>query len=307
MLVLSIPILRSLHKVFFWALCSVTLSQNLAHAFTESLDSDRPEAWAMNYYTSVTLFTGFGTPHSREFGSIELGGELDWLPQQGIAERRVGFNGTKLDDLNKAPIFARPHLTLGLPWNFALSLSYLPPIRIFGVEPHLFAFAIERPIYERRPWTFGVRAHGQIGTIDGAYTCSKDNTKFPAGSPQNPLGCELESNDTVTQNYGGLELSGSYRIERLRGLTPYLTVGGNFLSTKFQTRASYNGIRDRARMVADTWTFSATAGITYPLSDRLSLSIGLFYSPLWVVRPPGTSSQNDPLFNVRSQINFLLR
>src|SRR5262245_24939001 len=108
MLVLFIPILRSLHKAFFWALCSITLSQNLAHAFTESLDSDRPEAWAMNYYTSVALFTGFGTPHSREFGSIELGGELDWLPQQGIAERRVGFNGTKLDDLNKAPIFGRP-------------------------------------------------------------------------------------------------------------------------------------------------------------------------------------------------------
>jgi hypothetical protein len=153
----------------------------------------------------------------------------------------------------------------------------------------------------------GLRAYRQVGTVDGAFTCSKDMTKFPPGAPQNPLGCEKESNDSVTENYGGLELSGSYRIERLRGLTPYLAVAGNYLSTKFQVRALTSGFRDRTRIVADTWTFSASAGVSYPLTDRLILSGGLFYSPLWVIRPPGTSSQNDLLFNVRSQITFLLR
>src|SRR5262249_19697853 len=154
----------------------------------------------------------------------------------------------------------------GLSWNFALSLSYLPPIEIFGLTPNLFAFAIERPLYERRPWTVGLRAYGQVGTVKGAFTCSKDVAKFPPGSPQNPFGCDKESNDTATQNYGGLELSGSYRIERLRGLTPYLAVAGNYLDTQFQVHALTFGFPDRRHLAANTWTFSASAGISYPLT-----------------------------------------
>jgi len=290
--------------LLLWVLCSITLSPALVHPFSEHLDSDRPEAWAMNYFTSVSLLSAFGTPHSRELGSLDLGLELDWIPQLSKSERRVGFNGTKEEDLNKAPIFARPRLTVGLPWNVALTLSYLPPIEVFGVTPNLFAFALERPIYEHKPWTLGVRAYGQIGQVEGAFTCSKEAAKFPPGSAQNLFGCQRESADTATQQYGGLEFSGSYRFERLRGLTPYLAVAGNFLDNKFQVKSLAFGVRDRTRLVAETWTFSASAGITYPLSDRVNVSVGLFYSPLWVTRPPATASENDPLFNVRSMLTY---
>jgi len=274
---------------------------------TEILDSDRPQAWAMNYYTSVSLLAGLGTPYSREPGSVEVGFELDWIPQLGKAERRVGFNGIKEEDLNKAPIFARPRLTIGLPWKLALTLSYLPPIRIFGVKPNLFAFALERPIYESKPWTFGIRAYGQLGEVEGAYTCPDDVAEHESGSPQNPFGCEKESSDTATLRYGGIELSGSYRIEQARGLTPYLAVAGNFLDTRFQVDAITFGFHDRRRLEAGTWTFSATAGVIYPLTDRLSLNVGLFYSPLWVTRPPDTSSQNDALFNARASVTYRWR
>jgi hypothetical protein len=185
-----------------------------------------------------------------------------------------------------------------------LTLSYLPPIRIFGVKPHLFAFALERPLYERSPWTFGVRLYGQIGTIEGAFTCPKDVAKFPIGSPQNPFGCNKKSDDEVTQQYGGVEFSGSYRIERLRGLTPYIAVAGNFLDNKMQVRATTFGSRDRTRLLAQTWTFSATAGAVYPLTERIFLNLSLFYTPLWVKRPPDTDTQNDPLFNVRAGISY---
>jgi hypothetical protein len=186
-------------------------------------------------------------------------------------------------------------------------LSYLPPLEVFGVQPNLFAFALERPLYERRPWTFGVRMYGQIGQVKGAFTCPEEAVKAPPGSPQNRFGCERESADTATQQYGGLEFSGSYRIEQAGGLTPYLAVAGNFLDNKFQTKARTFGFRDRRRLLAQTWTFSASAGATYPLSERLNLSIGLFYSPLWVTRPPDTTSQNDALFNVRAQITYRWR
>ena len=270
----------------------------------ENLHSDRPEAWAMNYFSSVSLLAGLGTPYSREPGSIEVGFEMQWLPRLSKSMRRVGFNGLKEEDLNQAPIFARPRLTIGLPWRTALTLSYLPPIRVFGVKPHLFAFALERPLYERRPWTFGIRLYGQVGQIEGAFTCPSAVAKFPTGSPQNPFGCNKKSADTVTQQYGGVELSGSYRIEQVGGLMPYIAVAGNFLDNKTQVKAQTFGNRDRHRLLAQTWTFSASAGVIYPLTDHVYLNLSLFYTPLWVKRPPDINSQNEALFNVRAGISY---
>jgi hypothetical protein len=274
---------------------------------TEDLDSDRPEAWALNYFASVTLMAGFGTPHTREPGSVEGGIEVDWIPQLSKSQRRVGFNGLKEEDLNQAPIFIRPHLTLGLPGRFAVTVSYLPPIRIFGLEPSLFAFALERPIYEHKPWTFGARLYGQLGDVNGAFTCTSDVAKFPPGSPQNPFGCQEKSSDTATLRYVGIELSGSYQIAAAGGLTPYLSVAGNFLDTKFQIDAHTFGVHDRSVREAGTWTFSASTGVVYPLTERLSLNISLFYSPLWVIRPPATSSENDALFNARAMLTYRFR
>lgn len=271
---------------------------------TERLDSDRPEAWAMNYVTSVTLLAAFGVPRSRELGSVELGGELDWIPQLSDAQRRVGFNGTKEEDLNKAPVFGRPRVTLGLPGRFALTLSYLPPITIFGVKPNLFAFALERPLYESDSWNFGIRLYGQVGDVEGAFTCSAEVARFSPGSPQNPYGCGAKSHDKSSQSYGGLEFSGAYRIEQAGGLTPYLAVAGNFLDTEVRVNAETFGVADRRRLTSETWTFSLSAGLSYPVDDRLSLSIGMFYSPLRVTRPPANSSYDDGLVNVRALIAY---
>ncbi len=294
---------RKVRGILFLALCISLLSGRKSWA-KEDLDSDRPEAWAMNYFSSVSLLAGLGTPYSREPGSIEGGFAIQWIPQLSKSMRRVGFNGLKEEDLNQAPIFAQPRITIGLPWRSALTLSYLPPIRVFGVKPNLFAFALERPLYERRPWTFGIRLYGQVGQIEGAFTCSSDVAKFPPGSPNNPFGCNKKSADTVTQQYGGVELSGSYRIEQLRGLAPYIAVAGNFLDNKTQVKAQTFGNRDRNRLFAQTWTFSATAGVIYPISDRLHLNLSFFYTPLWVKRPPDTGSQNDALFNIRAGISY---
>jgi hypothetical protein len=274
---------------------------------TEFLDSRRPEAWAMNYFTSVSLFSGFGAPRGREFGSVELGAEMDWIPRLSDAQRKVGFNGTKDEDLNKAPVFARPRVTVGLPGRFSLSLSYLPPIRIFGLEPNLFALALERPLYEQGPWTVGARLYGQIGDAKGAVTCPGAVAKFPPGAAENPYGCEKKSMDKAVQRYAGLEFSAAYRIERLGGLTPYLTVAGNYLDTEVRVHAETYGVHDRRRLKAETWTFSLGAGASYPLTDRFTLSVGMFYSPLWVARPPDASNQNDGLANVRALLSYRWR
>src|SRR5262245_56464000 len=241
---------------------------------TEHLASDRPESWAMNYFTSLTLMTGLGPPRDRERWSIEPGLELGWIPELTTRQRRVGFDGTKVEDLNKSPIFARLQVTIGLPWSTALTLAYVPPIPVFGVTPNLFAMALARPLYEGTRWTAGVRVYGQVGHVDGAFTCSEEAARSRAGSPQNPLGCTDESSDTATQRYAGLELTGAYHMEHPRGLTPYVAVAGNVLWPQFQVDAmEIGGFHDRRRLVEDTTaTFAVSGGFVFPLSDRLRLN-----------------------------------
>jgi opacity protein-like surface antigen len=219
----------------------------------------------------------------------------------------VGYSGTELEDLNNSPFLARPVLTIGLPWDVALSLAYVPPVEIFGVRPNLLALALERPLLEEGPWNLGLRLHGQVGHSRGAFTCTGRATTFAPGSDGNPLGCEEKSRDTAVQNYVGVELSGSYRVDALGGLEPYVTLGANYLDTEFHVDAFEFGEADHTRLSAHTWTFSLGAGVMYPLSDKTRFSVGVFYVPLWVTRPPQTSEDTDSLVSVRAELSYRLR
>ena len=133
----------------------------------EELQWDRPEAWAMKYFSSVSIFTGLGPPRNREPWSFELGLELDSIPHLTEDQRRVGFGGAKVEDINRLPAFFRPRLTIGLPARWSLDVAYVPPVEIRGVKSHLFAVAGERPVHASGPWTLGIRLYGQIGRVDG--------------------------------------------------------------------------------------------------------------------------------------------
>jgi len=289
------------------ALCVGVATAPAASATTDHVTSDAPEAWAMFYFTSVTLFSGIGTPHYRQPGSLELSLELGNIPHLSTAERTVGMGGTKAEDLNNSPVMARPILTLGLPWSLALSFAYVPPVKVFGVRPNLLALALERPLFVEGPWTVGARLHGQVGHTTGSFTCPASAAKFPPGSDGNPYGCDGTSNDRAIQNYAGLELSNSYRIDALRGLAPYLIIGANYLDTEFHVHAKVFGTPDNTRLSAAAWTLSLGAGVTYPLSENASFSLGVFYTPLWVTRPPQTSQERDSLVNARTEFTYRIR
>jgi len=113
----------------------------------EELDWDRPEAWAMKYFTSVSLLTGLGPPTAREPWSFAVGLELDTIPHLDEDQRRVGFGGAKVEDLNRLPVFFRPRLTIGLPAKISLDVAWVPPVEVEGVKSNLFAVALERPAY----------------------------------------------------------------------------------------------------------------------------------------------------------------
>jgi len=302
----SVARLRSpLRAIAVSAAVCASLAPSTARA-ADHLHWNEPEAWAMFYFTSVTLFSGLGAPRARDLWSVEAGLELGTIPHLDEEQRTVGFGGTKTEDLNKAPIFVRPRITVGLPWKVSLSLAYVPPIEVWGVTPHLFAVALERPIYERGPWTFGVRTYAQVGHVEGDFTCPHDVTNFPPGSAGNPYGCDGTSQDRADQRYVGAEVGTSYRVDRLWGLTPYLTLGANYLDTEFHVHAKEFGIPDRTHLEADVWTFSLGTGVSYQISERIRWSLGLFFTPLFVTRPPETDDESDSLVNFRTDVSFRL-
>jgi hypothetical protein len=270
----------------------------------DRLNSHEPEAWAMFYFATATDFAGLGTPREREPWSVEVFLDLGDIPHLGAEERTVGFSGTKTEDLNKAPIFGRPGITIGLPWKLSVQIGYIPPVKIFGVRPHLLSLAIERPLFEEGPWTIGARVHSQVGNVRGDYTCPGQVLNYPPGSPGNDYGCEHKSNDTAIQRSVGLELSGSYRIEKLRDLAPYLTLGTTYLNDEFHVHALTFGEQDRTKLGADTWVFALGAGATMPLTDTIRAGIGLTYTPLWVTRPPGTDEELDGILQVRATLSW---
>lgn len=167
---------------------------------TQHIGFDRPESWAMKYFTSVTLMTGMGTPRPLHLLSIRVSADLEWIPAVGDEQRIVGFNGTKAEDLNKLPAIGRLRVTVGLGWKLSLTLSYLPPIAIAGVEPNLFSLALGRPFQIGRSFTVGVSTYGQVGSVEGSFTCSDRDVRGGADLQQNPLDCLEVSHDHVDMN-----------------------------------------------------------------------------------------------------------
>ena len=279
---------------------------------TEVIEFDRPEAWAMKRSASLTLFTALQPPRDREAGSIELAFELGWNPNLSDEERRVGFNGTKVEDLNRLAVVPRPRITVGLGRKWSLEAAYIPPIEVEDITPNILSLAIERPVWRLNEWVVGVRGYGQVGTVEGDITCTEGEASLPPGEPGNEFGCEAPSEDEVTLNYAGLGLTGGYRLPGTSGSAVHFGVYATHMDLEFQVDALTFGVRDRTTLVTDGWTYSLTAGFSWALGRPTRLALEAFYSPLSVDRPvldeepgaPSVESRNDALFNLRAMFSY---
>ncbi len=293
-----------------WLIAGTATAQTVID-LTEDLDSDRPEAWSMRYFTSISLLSGLGSPEAMTPGSWEIGFEGGWVPSLSETERRVGFDGRKTEDLNKTSVFGRPRVTIGLPKKFSLTLAYAPPVEVGGVKPNLISAAIGRPFHVGDSWRFGWRLYGQTGTIKGDFTCDSDTVAAGNDPQRNPFRCEAVSNDEVSVDYASFEISTARRSES--PFEPHFSVAVNFLDTEFQVNALYFGVIDRTLQRADDTTVSLTAGLSYRATDKWRLTGELFYSPLGDVsrRDSPTSntftSGSEELFNVRGMISYRVR
>lgn len=273
----------------------------------DHLPFNRPESWALKYFTSATLLTGLETPRTQKPGSVSIGLEIGWLPPLSDAQQLVGYNGTESQGLNKAPVFFRARVAVALPARFTLIVAAPPPVRVFGIKPMLLALAIERPVHETPEWAVGLRAYGQAGTVTGSYTCPESALAFAPGSAGNLDGCEVASSDTATLRYAGGEASVAYRPGAAYRLSPHAAVGINYMDVGFQVDALTYGMVDHTRYYSHGVTISLSGGVSYRLTKTLNLGVDAFYTPLSVTRRFGAPTQNDGLFNLRALVTYRLR
>lgn len=277
-------------------------------AVTEQLDDQRPEAWAMRWFAATSLPTGFGAAEELPAGTFDVGLEAGWVPSLSEEERRVGFYGTKVEDLNRTPLFGRPIVRLGLGAGFAASAGWVPPIEMDGATANLLSLALERPLLTREAFRLAARLFYQTGSISGDITCPADEAAAGDDPVANPFGCEAPSDDEMEIESYGLELAAAWRLPA-EGLEIYVSGLVQQLDSEFQVDAVYNGFHDLGRLAHQGSDLAATLGLAYRWRERTRIAGELFYSPLDIVRDPivGGPSENEPLLNLRLLVTYRLR
>lgn len=271
----------------------------------EDLDFDRPEAWALKYFSAATLFTGFGAPAAGSPWSLELAIEGGWLPTLSEEDRKVGFYGEKVEDLNKTSVFGRLRADLSLPGKLTLTAGYVPAVEVGGARPNIFSLALGRPLLERPRFSLGVRLFALRGTIESDITCDRETVSLGPDPIRNPFLCEQPSQDEVTLQSLGGEFSFAWQASPK--LQPYLSMSVAAIDPEFQINARYNGLIDRTHQQTDGTLYAFQAGLSYRATERLRLSSEVFFAPLEVEPRLGADVERRDLVNVRLLLRYRLR
>ena len=257
--------------------------------FDEILAADRPEAWAMQYLASSTVPAAYAPGPGLEVGEFELAVELAHVPSLSDAQRRVGFEGTKVENLNTAPVFGRVRASVGLPAHWRLEAGWTPPLTLDGATPHaLFALAIGRRWWTSGPWSLDARAFGQRGSVTGDFTCPEEIVG--ATDPEvNPFGCEAPSHDRFRLRQYGLEATLAWTHGPLR-----VHAGAGALRNELvvDVDALTYGVNDRSQLVAHHRRPFFALGVGRALGARWRVEAGWLHVPL-PVRRDGERERDD--------------
>lgn len=267
----------------------------------ERLDTDRPEAWAMNYFTASSFMTGFGATPALRPGQWTAAVEVGHIPHLSDAQQQVGFGGFKQEDLNKSPAIGRLRGMIGLPGDWVAELGYTPPLEIDGTRTHdLFAAALGRRLLERGDLSLSARVFGQHGQVGGDITCPREvaGTVFGEG---NPYGCRSPSDDRLRLNYYGLELT--LGLQR-RAWQWHAGVAAVRTETEVEVNAYTYAVHDRSRLVAKDVLPAIAIGTSRAVGQRWRWGAEVLYVPLQVRRDDDGPRENDPLASLRLYLRY---
>jgi len=267
----------------------------------ENLNGDRPEAWAMKRVAAVSLMTSFGELPDLAAGQWGLALEAGSIPRLSTTERTIGFNGEKIEDLNKSPVFGRVRLRVGLPAGWIAELGYTPPVAINGARPrNLVAAAIGHRLLQRGGFTMSARAFGQHGDIEGDITCP-ESLAGVTDFELNPYGCQAASDDRDTVNDYGVDMVAGWNAG------PWHWHGdAGFVRTELQVQvdALTFDVRDRSRLVANGTLRYFALGVRRTVGEHWSVGGEVLHVPLDVRRQPGGETHSEPLTSLRLELRY---
>lgn len=116
----------------------------------------------------------------------------------------------------------------------------------------------------------------------------------------------IDSGAQIGLHAGG-DVAGARRVASLGGLTPHLALAVNDVNSVFQVNAQTFGDLDHTRLQTDGETFSVSSGASYSLTDRVTVTVDVFYSPLTVRRTFDGPNSIDGLFNARGLLSYRVR
>lgn len=201
-------------------------------------------------------------------------------------------------------------------------MSWAPPVEVNDVEPNLVAVALGRPLFDSGTWRMGWRLFAQTGSIQGDLSCSEADVAAGADPVRNPEGCLEPSNDEVTMDCYGFELSAARRSQGR--VEPHFAIAVSELDMEFQVDARFqppgtgDEFLDRTLLLADDTVVSFAAGLSYKANEKWRLSGELFYTPLGDIlrrdiqdpldfRDDTFFEDTTDLFHVRGMIRYRLR
>ena len=278
-----------------------------AQGFEEELDETRTEAWAMRWFAGVATPTSFGAPEAGEAWSWELGFEGGLIPSLSEEDRRVGFNGTKVEDINRSPVIGRPVIRLNLPAEFSFTAAWVPPVEIDGVTADIPSLAIARPFWTGERARLGGQLSWMDGEVSGDITCPADEAAAGEDPDANPFNCHEPSDDEMEFETWTFELAWSYAATDRLEL--FLSGLWQELDSEFEVHAFYSDFRDDTVLTFEGDQWAATAGLAFDASERWRLSGELYYSPLDVIRDPSGvgPKESDDLFTARAMVMYRFR
>ena len=275
--------MRNANPVFvlatLWSL--LPLSQGLAQVCTPGPTSN--EAKLLAFFEVPTAFSQLGAPRILPPWTVSLDLEVAYVPS---ADSSIQLTSecfqSKSENSNLTSVFARPRLTLVLPAQFAVEVSYVPPVSVNDAMPHLFSAAVSRAQelgvdVGASPLVFLARGYLTVGQIEGPITCSDGDLQQT--EPFEPCYGTEPSRDTYEPNMFGLD--GTLALTVLGGSIGLYAGGGiAWERPRFQVGfVDLTGAVDTTQVEVNLTRGTVFGGASWWFAKRLELSAEVYSIP----------------------------
>jgi hypothetical protein len=211
-------------------------------------------------------------------GSLRIIIEGTYLPKVAEDIRTATFcrPGKGPENTDFLFAFPRPRVELGLPGQFRLEASWIPPIRLDQVKSNLVGFSLGRgfPVGAHGA-ELTLRAHGTFGLVRAPVTCDDDDLADPVSE------CFLgtKSDDRYHPNIFGLEGIFAWALGGGR-VRPFIGGGANFLHPRFMVNFTNRfGNVDNTRIEVNLTRGALLGGATWLAASGLGLTGEIYGVP----------------------------